>query len=262
MSWMNATTPLTDQVDPQKVFDTYLAGSATPEAAAQQLYDRSRRKSVLDAVLGQSASLQPKLSAADSQRLDQYLTGVRALETSLAAGAAAHCSAATRPADAGARAYQARCNNMLDLMALMLSCDLTRTISYNFGAGHCDQYLSFLPGVSDIQHSLSHNNGNAGMIKQLITIERWKFGQMGRFWKALKAIPEGDSTVLDNSVTLVSSEISDEVLGGARGQHDVRAGSGDTYGNLTSLQLALLQALGVNAPSFGDFKQTTAMALT
>ena len=275
ISWADAQTPLTDQINPQQVFDTFFSTN-NAQSVAQQAYLRTTRKSVLDAVTGQANSLLPRLGSADAQKLDQYFTSVRALEVQLAAIPAAACSQGTRPGTTDPGDFQAIVMAMMDLMTLAFTCDLTRSISFNFGAGHCDHFYSFLPGITDIHHSLSHNGGDQGKRAQLTTIESWELSMLARFWNGLKAIPEGSGTALDNTVTLVSSELADGdlhnyqnlgVLLAGRGGgfinpgRNVLTGSTNTYGNLTSVCLAILQGLGVPVTSFGGFNTTTPMNL-
>ena len=149
------------------------------------------------------------MGSTDAQKLDQYFTSVRALEVQLAAIPSAACSQGTRPGTIAAGDFQTIIEAQMDLMTLAFQCDLTRAISFNFGAGHCDHFYSFLPGITDIHHSLSHNGGDQGKRAQLTTIEAWELSMLARFWNGLKAIPEGDGTALDNTVTLVSSELAD-----------------------------------------------------
>ncbi len=276
ISWADAQTPLTDQINPQFVFDTFFSKNNNAQSLAQQAYLRSARKSVLDAVSGQANSLMPRLGSADAQKLDQYFTSVRALEVQLAAIPSAACSAGTRPGTIAAGDFQNIIMAHMDLMTLAFQCDLTRAISFNFGAGHCDHFYNFLPGITDIHHSLSHNGGDQGKRAQLTTIEAWELSMLARFWNGLKAIPEGDGTALDNTVTLVSSELADGdlhnyqnlgvLLAGKGGGfinpgRNVKTGTSTTFGSLTSVCLAILQGLGVPVTSFGGFNTTQPMNL-
>ena len=275
ISWADAQTPLTDQINPQHVFDTFFSTNNT-QSLAQQQYLRTTRKSVLDAVSGQANSLMSRMGSTDAQKLDQYFTSVRALEVQLAAIPSAACSQGTRPNTIAAGDFQTLIEAQMDLMTLAFQCDLTRAISFNFGAGHCDHFYSFLPGITDIHHSLSHNGGDQGKRAQLTTIEAWELSMLARFWNGLKAIPEGDGTALDNTVTLVSSELADGdlhnyqnlgvLLAGKGGGfinpgRNVLTGTSNTYGSLTSVCLAILHGLGVPVTSFGGFNTTTPMNL-
>lgn len=277
ISYADATTALVDQEDPQAVFDKYFAGASTPAAQAAQTVLKQQRKSVLDGVLDQANALKSKLSSADASKLDQYFTSVRGLETQFAATTSSACLAGTRPADSSSSDFQARANAFMDLAVLAYSCDLTRAITFNFGAGHNDHKYSFLPGVDDNHHSLTHDMGRSGVPAQLVSINTWEISVLARMFEGLMVVQEGAATVLDNSVTLVSSEIGLSgphdytdlpvlLVGGAGGaivgNRHVRGGTSNGYGNMTEVQLAILQALGTGITSFGGFNTTKPMSLT
>jgi len=103
ISWKSASEPLYKQVNPQAVFDRLTAGSLSPgmpvddDAAIRR---RALKQSVLDYVLDNTARVRQKLGASDRQKLDQYLTSVRALEKRIASSgmqAAAACQPIERP---------------------------------------------------------------------------------------------------------------------------------------------------------------------
>ena len=161
VSWADANTPLAAQTDPIAVFNNFFSGGSSQQAATAQAARRATRQSVLDAVLGQANGLSKKLGSADSQKLDQYLTSVRALEMQLGATPSASCSPANAvPASIGSSDYQTLYSTMMKLMVLAFQCDLTRSISFSFGEGHCDHLYDFLPGINDIHHSISHHDGD------------------------------------------------------------------------------------------------------
>ena len=276
ISWSNATTPLTPQTNPQQVFDSYFATPNSAQAAQTLAWRRSMRQSVLDTVSAQATSLQSKMGSNDKAKLDQYFTSVRALEVQMSATPSVACGTGPRPGTFAATDYIGQYTAMMDLMALAFTCDLTRSISFTFGAGHCDHNYSFLPGITDIHHSLSHNNGNTGMIAELATIEQWEMSMMARFYNTLRNTAEGTGNVLDNTVAVTSSELADGNLhnytdlgvlvvgkGGGfvnTGRHVNANVGGAAYGDLTSLHLGVLQGLGVPVTSFGGFNTTTPLA--
>lgn len=274
VSYLDAYTAMPNEHDPQQIFDKYFAGAKDADSRAKLAYQRSARKSVLDGILGQANALRATLSADDAQRFDQYLTGVRSVESQLTGQVPASCSSGTRPSVPGnSEDYQAKTAAHMDLMVLALQCDLTRVLTYNFGPGHTDARYSFLSGVNDGHHNLSHSGPN----KQVADIVQWELKVLSRFWSGLQASSEGGQSILDNSVTLATSEINGGnnhgydnipvlVVGSGGGFIDtgrhVRAGNANSLGNLSELELAILQGLGCNIKSFGGFNVTRAMTLT
>jgi hypothetical protein len=220
ISWASESEPLYKVVSPQKLFDKMFAPSAVPAGSSDA--DRS----ILDQVLAQAQTLQGGLSKTDRTRLDEFLTSVREVEKSVAGtGSLAGCTNPVRPTqdyavmnvppdyDRGAHADQ-----MLDLVALALQCDLTRVVSFMFDDARSDFVYSFLterlftatgsaPGTAScgsLHGASSSGNTNNGWA----TINRWFIEKLARFCTKLQAMPEdGGSTVLDQSVVWCGSEM-------------------------------------------------------
>jgi hypothetical protein len=208
-------TPLPKITDPlqafQQIFMGYDPTASKADIAKRQAYD----KSVLDYVQSDVSSLSTKLGKTDAAKLDQYLTGVRALEVQLTTSAATlSCSMGTPPA-ATATDYATHVKTMLDLMVLAFQCDATRVISFMQGNAVSQQTYPFLmaggAAITRGHHDISHHGGNPTSIAQLIAINTWTFQQVAYLLTQLKAVPDGPagSNLLTNSTIFVSSDISD-----------------------------------------------------
>ena len=276
ISWADPTTPLGPMVDAQKAFDTFFVGPDAMKSAVETARRKSMRQSVLDAVAGQAKSLTPRLGKEDGQKLDQYFTSVRALELQLAAGGPGASCAGTRPdAFASPPDYQKQLGAMMDLMVLAIQCDLTRSISFLFGPGHCTHIYDFLPGITDAHHSYSHHDNDPVKLAAISTIVTWEMAVFASFLEKLKKVPEGNGTLLDNTVAVLSSEVCDPnphdyvdipvVVGGrgggfiSSGRH-VRAGTDAQRGDTGEMWLGILQGLNVPVTSFGDLGVTKPLA--
>ncbi len=226
------------------------------------------RRSILDSVTADAADFQRGLGAADRARIDQHLTGIRELELRLARLAENPANlAACRRADAPLEDYPdidgrpqlAELNRaMCDTMALALACDQTRVFS-NFITRPLNNLL--IADATAGHHQLTHDEpGAQPMVRRIVTEMMEEFAY---FVNALRAIPEGDGTLLDHLVLLGTTDISNcrthavddfpilyaGTADGAlvRGTH-VRSIAGD---NTSSVILSLIRAVGVLAPSFG-----------
>ena len=276
ISWANPTTPLGPQVDAQKAFDNFFVGPDAKKSVLETARRKSMRQSVLDAVSGQATSLTPKLGREDQQKLEQYFTSVRELETQLAAGGPNPACTGARPAAfTSPPDYQKQLSVMMDLMVLAIQCDLTRAISFLFGPGHCTHIYDFLPGIKDAHHSYSHHDNDPVKLAAITTITTWEISVFAGFLEALKKIPEGDGTLLDNTVAVLSSEVCDPnphnyvdvpvIVGGrgggfiSSGRH-VRAGSAAARADTGEMWLGILQGLNVPVTSFGQLKVTKPLA--
>jgi hypothetical protein len=276
ISWSDPKTPLPPQMNAQKAFDTFFVGPDAQQSALETARRKNMRQSVLDAVSGQATSLAPKLGQADGQKLDQYLTSVRELETQLAAGGpGASCAGARPAAFTTPTDYRNELGVWMNLMVLALQCDLTRSISFLYGPGHCGHIYDFLPGITDAHHSYSHHDGDPVKLAALTTIVTWEMSIFSGFLQSLKKIPEGSGTLLDNTAVVLGSEVQDPnphnyidvpvIIGGrgggfiSTGRH-VAAGTPGARADTGAMWLGLLQGLNVPVTSFGQLKVTTPLA--
>jgi hypothetical protein len=269
LSWDQNGNPVAKLIDPQAVF-SLLFGASDPAAGAAQLARQQLyRTSVLDWVRDDTSHLQSRLGSADRQKLDQYLTSVRDVEMRIQNSSSAGC--ATGAAPSAPATPPERLQMLLDVAVLALQCDQTRVISYQHDAsGGGDWQYDFI-GVSGDHHAISHGT-DAAAYAALTTIDTWEVSQLAYLIGKLKAIPEGNGTMLDNTTVFFSSEIAN----GAQHNHDnlpvVLAGRGGgaiTTGRhlllanpqpLASLYLSLLATVGVNVSRFGK-SGTTPLAL-
>jgi hypothetical protein len=136
-------------------------------------------------------------------------------------------------------------------------------ISFMLGNSASTRSYGFL-GVPESHHDLSHNAGDPALLGRLLQIERWEIERFAALLAGLKAIPEGDGSLLDQSLVLLSSEISESnthshddlpvLLAGAAGGA-IAPGRHLTYATGTPyarLLVSILRALGVDCARFGD----------
>lgn len=272
ISWSDPRTPLEPETNAQRAFDTFFVGPDAKKSALETERRLGMRTSVLDAVSGQAQSLAPRLGKADAQKLDQYFTSVRELEAQLQAGGPSASCAGTRPAAFAEPAdYRLQAKVMSDLMVLAIQCDLTRSISFLIGPGHCTHVYDFLPGVTDAHHNYSHHDNDPAKLAALTAISAWEVSLFAAFLQRLKDIPEGNGTLLDATVAVMSSEVTDPnphnyvdtpvIIGGkgggfiSTGRH-ARAGTDAAHADTGEMWLGILQGLKVPATSFGQLKVT------
>ncbi len=263
IAWADAQTPLGHETRAEQLFDRLFASDATlspQEQAKRKLY----KKSVLDSVLSSASSLRGKLGSGDQQKLDGYLSGIRALETRLDAPPAM-CTMGTRPAPTGD--IQTQTKNLLDVLALAFQCDLTRVATFMFDRAGSDLSYPFLTAngapIDAGHHSISHHHSDPANLDMLQQILTWQMQQVAYLLGKLKAIDEGGESVLYRSAIFVSSEIGDGdlheqahfpvvVAGSAGGA--LKAGQHVVFNDSPAkadLFITLLQSVGVNVSSFG-----------
>ncbi|MEZ4380379.1 MAG: DUF1552 domain-containing protein [Nannocystaceae bacterium] len=260
ISWADAASPLPKITDPAFAFDR-LFGGDDPEASwRERAQRRALRRSVLDQVVGDARRLDRELGVDDRRRLEDYLESVRALERRIDAAAPSCTTAGFDPTYAD---LEGHVEVMTALMVMAARCDATRVISFMLGNSASTRTYGFL-GVPESHHDLSHNAGDPALLGRLLQIERWEVERFAALLAGLKAIPEGDGSLLDQSLVLLSSEISESnthshddlpvLLAGsaggaiAPGRHLAYA-TGTPYARLL---VSVLQALGVDCDRFGD----------
>jgi hypothetical protein len=225
ITWADPVTPLPKIIDPLQAFQQLFMGydptASAADAAKRRLYD----KSVLDYVTGDISSLAVKLGKTDAAKLDQYLTGVRALELQVTSGPSTDASCSMgKPPPSAVTDYPTHVKLMLDLIVLAFQCDATRVISFMQGNSTSNQTYPFLmvngAPITQGHHNISHHGGNPTNIAQLIAINTWEFQQVAYLLNQLKAIPDGPAgaNLLTNSTIFVSSDVSD---GNAHNHNDM-----------------------------------------
>src|SRR5690606_35258404 len=159
--------------------------------------------------------------------------------------------------------FDSRLRLMFDIIATAYQADITRIASFMMAAEVSNQAYTHL-GITEAFHPLSHHNNNPLKMDSLARLERYHVEVFAEFVAKLAAMPDGDGTVLDHSMLVFGSNMSD----GARHDHFpltpaiVGGGCGTLQGNrhircaertpIANLWLTLLNRAGVNVDTFGD----------
>lgn len=256
--------PLAPMVDPAVVFDT-LFGDADPLEAAKR---RARRKSVLDAVLGEYGALNAKLGPGDRRRLDAHATTIREVERSLTSvtnpgPACVRPSRPTPPSLTANASYPELGRLQMELLALALVCDVTRVASLQWSSSSSAVVFSWL-GQSVDHHELSHRSeDDTEAMRSLEAIDHWYAEQLATLLGKLDAAQESSGSVLDNSLVIHGNELGRGNVHSHVSVPFVLAGSAggavrtnqfiDTnHASHSGLLLAALRAFGVAEVTFGN----------
>jgi hypothetical protein len=265
ISWASETLPLSPEANPRLVFER-LFGSGTAAEREMRMRERlARRKSVLDFILSDARRMNGELGRNDQQKLQEYLDGVRQMETQIEKMERFKLPVPGQAEPEGIPTSHAEhVDLMYDLMALAFQTDQTRVISYCVAAEGSNRPFPEL-GIAEGHHYVTHHSGNQEKILKTAKIDVWYMERFARFIRRLDAMKEADGkSVLDNSMIVYGSAIGD----GNRHNHDelpiVLAGSGGgvaTPGRhlklkdstpMTNLYTAMLDRAGVKAERVGD----------
>ena len=153
---------------------------------------------------------------------------------------------------------------MLDMIALAFESDVTRVSTFMFGNAVSSVNFSFLDGVTESHHETSHHQDKVEKLDQYEKISAWHVAQFAYLLERLKALPEGESNVLENSTILFGSALRDgnrhsphdlPLLLGGRAGGVLKSGQHVQLANdspMANLLLTMLQASGVEASHFAD----------
>jgi hypothetical protein len=279
LSHRGPDAPNPPEYDPDRLFDRLFGAAGRPGSApagsTSALHaGRTLGKSVLDAVAEDTRLLARGLGPADRHRLDQHMTSVREIERRVttpwpvlaASPARAHCTAPPHPGalgegDGGRFPHAARTQQMSQLVALALACDLTRVFSFMF-SGSVGETVYWEVGEEKSHHQLTHDEENDQPTVHSGTV--FVMRQFATLVETLADTPDGAGNLLDSAVVLATSDTADgrehsledyPILiagraGGALRYPGVHYRS-DNGENASVALLSVLRAAGLPLPFFG-----------
>jgi hypothetical protein len=269
LSFRDAESPLPMEPNPRKVFLQLFGEGDTPQERATI---NTRTNSLLDLILDGTKSLRGDLGTGDRSVLDGYLESVREVERRTQKAAAKDLSAFAIPeAPVGELdAFPEQVKLMFDLVALAYQVDLTRVASYIMAAEGTNRTYNHI-GIPDSFHPVSHHANDLTRIEKLAKIQTWHLEQFVGFVKKMAETPDGQGSLLDHSIFMYGSNMSNSdrhdnypepniVVGGGNGK--MRLGGQHIVlperTPIANLHLTLLQKLGVERDKFGDSTGTIA----
>ena len=265
ISWASPTQPLPMIRDPRAAFDQLFGVGATPqERAANRKTDRS----ILDWISGEVARLQKDLGTADRARLSDYMDNVREIERRIQKVETGNASGEQREmpeAPIGVPdSFAEHVKLMFDLQAVAFASDTTRVFSFKLGRdGSARVYPE--SGTKGPFHPTSHHQDKEDKVLEFAKINTYQVGMVPYFLEKLKNTPDGDGTLLDNTLILFGSPMGNSNLhnhkrcplflaghagGKLKGNLHVKAMDGTPMANV---MLRLMHDLGLDdMKSFGD----------
>ncbi|MEO1993444.1 MAG: DUF1552 domain-containing protein [Pirellulales bacterium] len=210
ISWRNEKQPLPKDNDPRVIFERLFENGRPGEsAAAREKRDRFSR-SILDFAIENARSLESKLGAADRHKLDEYLTSVREVEQRIGAAGKkdrGDTVKMTKP-DGIPDDYSEHLLLLADLLFLAFQTDSTRVATFVFAnEGSGRSYPSI--DVPEGHHNLSHHRNDPEKQSKLAKINTFHAKHLAHLLTRLKNTPEGDTTLLDNSMIVYGGCIGD-----------------------------------------------------
>jgi hypothetical protein len=262
ISWQSPDAPLPMQNNPRLVFEKLFGDGSTD---AERRARRQETRSLLDSVIGQVASLNKNLPAGDRRRLSQYLDDVREIERRIQrAEASVSEDASHLDVPSGVPpTYAAHLKLLMDLQVVAFQSQITRVSTLMF-ARELSTAVFPETSIRDPFHNLSHHSNDRANMDRFAQLNAYHVTKLAYFLERLKQTPDGDGTLLEHSLVLYGSSLSDGnqhnfsplpivLAGGASGR--LTGGRHlqfpkDTH--MSNLLLAMLDKLGVRLEHFGD----------
>jgi hypothetical protein len=263
LSWRTETTPLPMEINPRKVFERMFGHGGSVEDRLKRIQED---RSILDAIRDQTSSLQLEVGSSDRRTIAEYLDNIREIERRIQRAEQTQGDEALLLPDKPAGVpfdYKEHVALMYDLMVLAYQANISRVITFMVSREVSNRTYPQV-GVTDGHHAISHHQNRQDAMAKNTLIQTFNVGQFAHFIERMKNTPDGDGSLLDHSVLLYGSNMSNSnahdhhplpnlVLGGASGR--MQGGRHLVYPEhtpMTNLLLSMLDKVGVELPSLGD----------
>ena len=264
IAWRTPTTPLPVENDPRAVFERLFgtSGSTDPEARLARM---KRDRSILDAVGEELSGLESVIGPGDQVKLDEYLEALRDIERRIQMAErqnSRELPVVDQPVGVPSD-YAEHATLMMDLLALAYQTDLTRISTFMLAREVSGRAYPEI-GVSDSHHPLSHHQDEPAKLERLHKVNEYHFRQFAYLVDRLSQLPDGDGTMLDSTLFLYGTGISDSnthfhddlpiaLIGGK--DTGIKGGRYIRYPQdtpLANLHITILEKLGIPVESLGD----------
>lgn len=294
ISWRKPNLPMPRLIDPRAAFER-MFGARNAAGRLLPQPNGANEQNLLDAALEDANGLRRRLGRGDQQKLDEYLDSVRSVERRLGRSQVNEANSwrpPTKPeslnppprlprppmlftskdngGDNATLPGAPRINPpelvrlMLDMIVLAFWTDTTRNITFMFANDVSPRNFSFLEGVRENHHSSSHHANQESKINSYKIITRWHVEQFAYLLTRLRSVQEGERTLLDNSMIMCGSSLSDgnrhdpnnlPILLGGKGGGRIQSGqhiASPSNTPLCNLYVSMLHCMGIQVPRFGD----------
>ena len=207
IAWKTPTTPMPMETNPRVVFERMFG---RPGSAADRLARMRQNRSILDSIQGDVASLERGLGTRDRVRLDQYLEHVREIEGRIQRAerqSSADPLASVAPVGIP-DSWEEHATVVFDLMALAFEADVTRVFTFMLNR-EASQLVFPSLGFNEPWHHVSHHGNEAEKLALLVKLNTFQIEVFGRYLNRLKSTPDGDGSLLDHTLMVWGSGMSD-----------------------------------------------------
>jgi hypothetical protein len=265
LAWRSETQPLPPILDPRALFERLFGTDGVARSPEERARRARYRSSILDFVRADTQQLQATLGPSDVRKLDEYLSSIRTVERQLEQ--AERDNAAIDPGMPKPYGvppdFADHFRLMSDLLTLAFRADLTRVATFLITREGSNRAYREI-GISDGHHPLTHHRNDPALIEKVRQINEYHTQQLAGWLAKLRATADGDSNLLDSSMIVYGSGLSDgnhhlhddlPTLLIGRGGGYFKPGRRITFRKETpmaNLHLTLMDRMGVRVEHFGD----------
>ena len=263
IAWRTPGTPLPMEINPRIVFERLFGDGSS---AAERLAHKQEDRSILDSITQETGRLQQGLGTRDRTRVSEYLENVREIERRIqkAEKQASESNLPVPETPIGVpESFDEHAKLMFDLQALAYQADITRVSTFMLARDLSQRTFPQI-GVPEPHHATSHHGNNPATIAKLAKINNYHVTLLAYFIAKLKATPDGDGSLLDHSMILYGSSMSNPnehnhfplpllLIGGGSGQ--LKGGRHLKYPERTPMSnmlLGVLEKSGIHMDKLGD----------
>ena len=262
LSWRTPETPLPMEINPRKVFERMFGQGGS---AAERLARIQEDRSILDAITKDVNSLQLRLGPSDRQTMTQYLENIREIERRIQRAEKSQGDQEillpARPAGVPFD-FEEHVRLMYDLMVLAYQANVSRVVTFMVSREVSNRTYPQV-AVGDGHHAISHHQNRAEKMEKNVRIQTFNVGMFAEFVEKMKNTPDGDGSLLDHSVLLYGSNMSNSnahdhfplpnlVLGHGGGMKGGRHLRYPDHTPMTNLLVSMLGHAGVRQETLGD----------
>jgi hypothetical protein len=261
ISWGGAVEPLPMEINPRVVFERMFGGSGTLE---QRIARMRVGRSILDSIVPEATRLRSGLGERDQAKLDAYLENVREIERRITLAEQKASADVSLEAPVGVPTdFEEHVGLMFDLLHAAFQTDTTRVFSFMMARELSQRIYPHIECL-DPHHALSHHRNEPLLLAANQRLQTYHYGLFAKFVEKLRSTQDGDGTLLDHSIIMYGSGMSDS---NAHSHHDVPivvvgGGAGTVQGNrhlrypkltpIANLLLSFGQKFDLEMRQFGD----------
>ncbi|HYE76200.1 MAG TPA: DUF1552 domain-containing protein, partial [Blastocatellia bacterium] len=251
-------------LEPRALFER-LFGDGIKMSPEQRARENQLRRSILDYVNEDLKKLKGTVGPSDKRKLDQYETAVREIELQIERAEKDNAQinpGLDKPYGTPSN-FAEHFKLMTDMLTVAFQADLTRVATFIVNREGSPRAYPEI-GVPEGHHPLTHHQGNVAFMDKVAQINTYHVAQFAKWIEKLKALKEGDSNILDNSIIVYGAGLADgnshvhedlPTLIAGRGGNFFKPGRRIVYQKetpMTNLFLTFMDRMGLHLEQFGD----------